>query len=121
LCNILLAKELNNRLQAAGYSGITANSVNPGGVQTAIFRHSRKWFKYMIMISQFFFKTAPEGAQPVVHLCVSEEVEGVGGKYWTDCKVDKPSKLAGDDELAKNLWEKSAQLVKLAPHEYHLK
>jgi len=56
LCNILLTKELARRLKECGLSGITANAVNPGGVQTAIFRHARKAFKYMIMISQFFFK-----------------------------------------------------------------
>jgi len=56
LANILFMKELARRLNEAGMSGILANAVNPGGVQTAIFRHARKAFKYMIMISQFFFK-----------------------------------------------------------------
>lgn len=59
LCNILFMKELARRLKEAGIEGITANAVNPGGVRTAIFRHARKSFKYMIMISQFFFKVSP--------------------------------------------------------------
>ena len=56
LCNILFIKELTRRLEAAGIKGIAANAVNPGGVRTAIFRHARKMFKYMVMISQIYFK-----------------------------------------------------------------
>jgi retinol dehydrogenase-12 len=56
LANLLFMKELARRLKEAGLEGITANAVNPGGVKTAIFRHARKFFKYMIMASQFFFK-----------------------------------------------------------------
>lgn len=58
LCNVLFAKELTRRLKEAGLTGITANAVNPGGVKTAIFRHARKAFKYMVMVSQFFFKVS---------------------------------------------------------------
>ena len=58
LCNILFMKELARRCKEAGVAGITANAVNPGGVQTATFRHARKAFKYMIMVSQFFFKVS---------------------------------------------------------------
>jgi len=121
LCNILFIRELARRLKEAGLDGILANAVNPGGVKTAIFRHAKKSFKYMIMVSQFFFKEPSEGAQPSVHLCVSEEVDGQSGFYWTDCKKTKTSRLAEDKDLAKRVWEKTAELVKLAPGEYHLK
>jgi len=120
LANVLFTKELSRRLKEAGLDGIVANAVNPGGVQTSIFRHARKAFKYMIMVSQFFFKTPYEGAQTVVHACVSEDVDGKGGLYWTDCKVDKPSKLGQDADLAKRLWDRSAELVKLSREENHL-
>jgi NAD(P)-dependent dehydrogenase (short-subunit alcohol dehydrogenase family) len=121
LCNILFTRELARRLKLAGLNNITANAVNPGGVKTAIFRHARKAFKYMIMVSQFFFKTPQEGAQPSIYLCVSEEVEGISGNYYADCKLEKSSKLAEDMELARGLWEKSAEIVNLAPEENHLK
>jgi len=120
LANILFIKELSRRLKEAGLDGVVANAVNPGGVKTSIFRHARKAFKYMIMMSQFFFKTPYEGAQTVVHSCVSEVVDGKSGLYWTDCKVDTPSKLAQDADLAKRLWDRSAELVKLSREENHL-
>jgi hypothetical protein len=33
------------------------------------------------------FQNASEGAQTSVHLAVSEEVEGVSGRYFVDCMV----------------------------------
>jgi len=121
LCNILFTKELTRRLAAAGQDGIVANAVNPGGVKTAIFRHSRGWFKYIIMVSQLTFKTPWEGAQPTIDLAVNEKLEGISGKYWENCKMSNPSPLAQDEKLAKDLWEKSATCVKLAANENFLR
>ena len=70
LCNILFAKELARRIEAAGIKGVTANAVNPGGVKTAIFRHSRKWFKYIIMVSQMFFKVRIISVNPYMPMVV---------------------------------------------------
>jgi len=117
LCNILFVKELARRLQAAGIKGIDCNAVNPGGVRTAIFRHAKNTFKYVVMVSQIFFKSPWEGAQPTIHLAVSEEVEGITGKYWENCKLAKASPLADDEELAKGLWERSVKCVNLEPSE----
>jgi NAD(P)-dependent dehydrogenase (short-subunit alcohol dehydrogenase family) len=72
LCNILFMNELTRRLKEAGINGITANSVNPGGVQTAIFRHARKAFKYMIMVSQFFFKVSKSFLSLLGSLCSTQ-------------------------------------------------
>ncbi|KAK3886762.1 hypothetical protein Pcinc_009082 [Petrolisthes cinctipes] len=57
------------------------------------------------------------GAQTNIYLAVSEEVEGVSGRYFTDCKEVKTSKLARDKDLAKRLWEVSEKAVKLTPGE----
>jgi hypothetical protein len=39
--------------------------------------------------NQLFFKTAKEGAQTQIHLAVSDEVAGVTGKYFDNCKVSR--------------------------------
>jgi hypothetical protein len=38
-------------------------------------------------LQYYEFQDAVEGAQTSIYLAVSEEVEGVSGKYFMDCKV----------------------------------
>jgi hypothetical protein len=38
----------------------------------------------------------------------------VTGKYFADCNVEKTSKLARSEELAKQLWDFSEELIKSA-------
>jgi len=68
----------------------------------------------------FVFKSAQEGAQTSIYLAVSDEVEGVSGRYFVDCKEANMSKAAIDKSLAKKLWEKSEDLVGLKPEEIDL-
>ena len=111
LANILFARELAKRLEG---TGVTANSLHPGAVNTELQRHLNSTIESIAMRIIFLFvKTPTEGAQTNIHLAVSEEVEGVSGLYFADCKVKEPSRGAQDDEAAKKLWEISAQLVGL--------
>ena len=58
-------------------------------------------------------KTPVEGAQTTIHCAVSEEMEGVTGKYLDNCKITKlEHPQATDDDLAEKLWEVSAKLTK---------
>ena len=61
-----------------------------------------------------FFKTPLQGAQTNIYCAVSEEMEGVTGKYLADCKIMKTKNpQATDDQLAERLWEVSAKLTEL--------
>ena len=61
-----------------------------------------------------FWKSAWEGAQTSIYCAVSEEMEGVTGKYLADCQIQKlKNEQAGDDQLADRLWEASVQMVGL--------
>ena len=57
-----------------------------------------------------FFKTPREGAQTTIYCAVSEELEGVSGKFFADCKEVRLN-LSSQD--AERLWELSSQLVGL--------
>lgn len=58
---------------------------------------------------------SPElGAQPVVSLAVSEDLEGVTGRYYDGMTEKEPAPQALDDEVAHKLWEVSSRLVALA-------
>ncbi len=110
MANILFTRELAQRLEG---SGVTANSLHPGAIKTELSRNFGTIESIAMQFMFLFFKTPTEGAQTNIHLAVCEEVEGVSGLYFCDCKVKKPSKGAQDDEAAKKLWQISAQLVGL--------
>ena len=59
-----------------------------------------------------FMKTPLQGAQTTIYCAVSEEMEGVTGKYLADCKIAKTKNpQAEDDQLAERLWEVSERLT----------
>ena len=60
-----------------------------------------------------FSRLQKQGAQTSIHCAVSEQMEGVSGKYLRDCAIVEPSKGAQDDEAAKKLWDLSMKLVGL--------
>lgn len=48
-----------------------------------------------------------------------EQVEGVTGKYYSDCKPKWTSSSAKNKELGAKVWNESVKLVKLQPNEIH--
>ena len=110
LANILFTRELAKRLEG---TGVTVNSLHPGYVFTDLFRHPTAWCYVIYFTFYLFAKTTKQGAQTTIHLVVSEEVEGVTGVYFDDCKPIEPSEAAQDEGAAKKLWEISADLVGL--------
>ena len=112
LANILFTRELARRLDG---TGVTANSLHPGVIKTDIFDRNLSTFQSITInyIFPHFGKTAFEGAQTTIHLAVSEELDGVTGLYFADCKEKRPGETALDDQAAKKLWEVSAKLVGL--------
>ena len=111
LANVLFTRELARRLKG---TGVTANSLHPGAFSSELQSSHPTWFRYTFKIlTRIIGKTVEEGAQTQIYLAVSEEVEGVTGLYFADCKETEPSKNAQDDVEAKKLWEVSAKLVGL--------
>lgn len=57
---------------------------------------------------------SPElGAQSSVYLAVSEEMEGVTGRYYDVMTEKEPAPQALDEEAARRLWEASSGLLGL--------
>ncbi|CAB3363556.1 Hypothetical predicted protein [Cloeon dipterum] len=118
LANVLFANELARKLEG---TGVTSNSLHPGAVKTEIARRLPFLiYKLLGYGTAFFFKNAYEGAQTSIHLAVSDEVQGVTGRYFVDCKESEMSEDAKNQELAKKLWDECVQLVKLTPEEIKL-
>ncbi|MBC7172803.1 MAG: SDR family oxidoreductase [Polyangiaceae bacterium] len=108
LCNVLFANELT-RLH--GGRGITANSLHPGSmIGTSIFRRSVA-AKALALAVRPFTKTIAEGAATTVYCAAAPELEGVGGRYFVDCREKSASAFARSEAAAKELWERSVEVV----------
>lgn len=114
LCNIMFCKELSKRLEG---TGVVVNSLNPGLVNTSLYRSSTALEKLRSLMLYAFFKTPEEGAQTSLYLAVDVECDQVTGKYFEDCKEARPSYKTDDEETRDKLWELSKDLVKLTPEE----
>ncbi|XP_045190448.2 retinol dehydrogenase 12-like isoform X5 [Mercenaria mercenaria] len=116
LANILFTRELARKLEG---TGICSYVVHPGIVKTEVFRNFSAWKKCIKECLKLFLKTAEEGAQTSIYCSVSEDLEGVSGKYYVDCQEaeDQSSDLSKDMGLAKKLWEISEKYTGLAEQE----
>jgi NAD(P)-dependent dehydrogenase (short-subunit alcohol dehydrogenase family) len=111
LANILFTAELADRL--AG-SGVTANALHPGVVNTGIARQGSRLFRLGFRIAASFMLTPARGAETIVYLASSPEVEGVSGAYFQKCRPKEPSAPARDPHARHRLWVVSAALTGLA-------
>jgi WW domain-containing oxidoreductase len=111
LCNVLFANELSRRWAA---EGITANSLHPGSfIGTDIFRSTVAGKAISVLISPFT-KSIAQGAATTVYCAASPELEGIGGRYFADCREKPMSAGARDADVAARLWTLSEERVSVA-------
>lgn len=108
LCNILFTRELSRRY--AG-TGVTANSLHPGFVATRFGNATGGLISFGIGIAKRFALSPQQGAETLVYLASSPEVEGVTGEYFHKCRAIAPSQEARDDAAAERLWEETTRLA----------
>jgi retinol dehydrogenase 12 len=108
LCNILFTRELSRRL--AG-SGVTANSLHPGFVSTRFGNNNGGMIGLVFGLAKNFALSPEQGAQTIIYLASSPDVEGVTGLYFDKSKPVTPSKEAQNDSDAKRLWDVSAKIA----------
>src|SRR5271163_2095612 len=108
LANILFTRDLARRL--AG-TGVTANCLRPGAVATRFGDSSGGLLGRVIPVLRLFFISADKGADTIIYLASSPEVEKTTGEYFVKRKVTQPSAAARDDAAAKRLWIESEALA----------
>jgi retinol dehydrogenase-14 len=100
LANVLFTYELGELL--AG-TGITSNCLHPGLIGTKLLRTG--------------FNTGgastADGAETLIYLATSPEVDGVTGKYFQEKVETASSPITHDVQLRRKMWEVSAQLTSL--------
>jgi NAD(P)-dependent dehydrogenase (short-subunit alcohol dehydrogenase family) len=113
LANILFTRGLAKRLQD---TAVTATCLHPGFVRTNFGRNNEvpAWLTPIIKLAFLFARKPEKGAETIVYLAASPEVEGASGGYYFDCKPTSPSPAGQDDNAAERLWQQSERLVGIA-------
>jgi dehydrogenase/reductase SDR family protein 13 len=110
LANVLFTSELARRLPAAE---VTTYALHPGVIASDIWQ--RRVPRFLSALPRLFMKSTTEGAKTSLYCATSPDVVSQSGRYYADSKEKKPSRIAGDDALARTLWDKSAAWVGLEP------
>jgi len=109
--NIMFTLELAKRLEG---TGVTANCLHPGLVDTGIWRNVAPVLKPGFFVwNKLFFVKPKEGAKTTIYLATSNQVNGVSGKYFADCRECPLRPFITVPENCLKLWEESAKIVKL--------
>ena len=110
LANILFTYELSRRLKD---THITVNCVHPGVVRTRFGESGSPIFRFLVKISRWIYLSPEKGAETVIYLATSPDVENETGKYFIKEKPVRSSTESYNRELARKLWEVSAKLTNL--------
>jgi NAD(P)-dependent dehydrogenase (short-subunit alcohol dehydrogenase family) len=109
LANVLFTYELARHLQG---TGVTVNAADPGLVKTnsgandGLFTRLAKG-----LVDAIAAQTPEEGAQTIVYLAGSPNVEGITGKFFRSEQAIPSSDASYDQQDAQQLWQVSAQMT----------
>ena len=133
LCNVLCAYELDWRLHREGSSTaevpISVNAFDPGAVPgTGLARDHAPlarfvWDKGVPLLIPVLrrlgipFGTAETSGRALARMVIDPALEGVSGRYFEIGKEARSSEESYDREEARELWDASAELVRLKPEE----
>jgi NAD(P)-dependent dehydrogenase (short-subunit alcohol dehydrogenase family) len=94
--------------------GVTANCLHPGVIATQLLADYMNVPLVDGAIARTFGADPTEGADTIVYLAASPEVEGVTGRYFVGQRETRSSPASYDEALQRRLWEESARLTSLA-------
>ena len=110
LANVLFTAELARRMQG---TGVTTNAVHPGAVATRLGRNNGMLGEALVGLLRYFVKTPEQGAATSLHVATSPGLEQTSGRYFADCREQRPSAAGRDAEAAARLWRESCRWVGL--------
>jgi NAD(P)-dependent dehydrogenase (short-subunit alcohol dehydrogenase family) len=110
LANVMFTYELARRLEG---TGVTANVLHPGLVGTGFGKNNGGLMRFAMRILSPFSLTPEQGADTIIYLASSPEVEGVTSKYWDKRKAVKSIDASYDISAQQRLWTVSEQMTGL--------
>jgi NAD(P)-dependent dehydrogenase (short-subunit alcohol dehydrogenase family) len=110
LANVLFTYALARRLASAG-AGVTANAVHPGFVRSGFGGGNGPLWDVIYLLINRFALSPEQGAETVIYLAASPEVEGQTGQYWHRCQAKRSSPASYDLAAQERLWAASRDLT----------
>jgi para-nitrobenzyl esterase len=115
LANILFTRELDHRFNEAG---VSTAAFHPGVVSTSFANDTSSPMRFIYntpLRSLMRFITPEEGAIGLTALAVGTPgTDWISGEFYEQQRITKTNPQAYDLELARRLWEESAEMVGLA-------
>ncbi|CAG06644.1 unnamed protein product, partial [Tetraodon nigroviridis] len=113
LALVLFTYYLQEHLSAGGFP-VTANAVDPGMVDTALY--DNLWSLAQAAkkpVAKILFRTPAEGAAVAIYAAAAAQLEGVGSCYLYNGEKRRSADASYDSELQAELWKKSCQMTGL--------
>jgi len=111
LCNILYSFKLAEELKG---TGVSVNCLHPGAVATSFGSSGGSLIKTLALLSKPFMLTPEQGADTLIYLASSPEVEGLTGKFYMHRRAANPPGVAYNYYLQQRLWAACENMVRLA-------
>lgn len=112
--NLLFTYELARQLKG---TGITVNALHPGVLSSNLGMNNKGIVHFILHLFKPLFNvifTSPEkGAQTMIYLATSPEVEGITGEFFIEKKAIESYKAFYNKETASRLWQMSDKLTML--------
>lgn len=92
--------------------GVTINAMHPGAVRSETGQENGAVYRWVK--KHFYDKTlrpAEISAEAIYYLGVSDEIEGISGKFFNLTTEEEPAPPALDKEAANKLWAKSVEMT----------
>ena len=110
LQNIMFTNALARRLEG---TNVTANALHPGFVKTRFGKDNGGAFAVILNIGMRFSAiSVQKGAETQTYLARSPEVEGVSGKYFSECRQTTSTKQSMDEAAQERLWAISEEMIR---------
>ncbi len=106
-----------SRQRRWGSEGISGGAFHPGVVATGFAGNLTGPFRFMYHnpLAKRLLTTTDEGGKRLVFLADGTPgTDWLPGAYYENDRVTKTHKLATDEQLARELWDRSVEMVKLA-------
>jgi NAD(P)-dependent dehydrogenase (short-subunit alcohol dehydrogenase family) len=110
LAMLLFTYELARRLEG---SRIAVNCLHPGVIRTKITRQMSGWGAVIAWLGRPFARSPEQGADTILYLASSPEVEGISGKYFENRRMKRSSPRSYDATAGRRLWNISEQLAQV--------